>query len=336
MKNITDFKIIVVSLNGTRFSEAALDYAVPLAKKFGSQLHLVRALPLTPYLPPGVSYFGAVPLHPPITASPESQKQEDMKLAEDYLRDLKERLVREELRCSYSARYGLRKDVVLEEAGEHNADLIVVASHQRSGLARYLMPNTSTLLSVDADCPVLVVKGDESLSPFREEHLHDKLCKKIAPHSELLAEQARLKTSVVEDATPRALAMILAALAEERVHGPNLKELLEQLRFYKKGADDVEVFLSEGHSGPDLGLVAHIFHERGAKAAAVLSEQVEGLSSDGAVALLAFLSPIVLAELSLQAEDESELRRLLNEEVAGAEGETQKAIDRTNEVVHSL
>jgi nucleotide-binding universal stress UspA family protein len=330
------YKTILVFLDGTRFAEAALEHAVSMAKKFGAQLHLVRPVPLTPYLPPGVSYFGAVPLHPPIVASPQARKQEDLKLAEDYLRGLKDRMTREDIRCSYSARYGNRREVILEEAKARNADFIVIASHQRSGLARYLMPNTSTLVSVEANCPVLVVKGDETLSPFREEDLHHKLCKKVAPHSELLADQADLETDVVEAATPPALAMILAALAEERRHGPRLKELLGQLRFYKKGADDVRLFLSEGHSGPDLGLVAHIFHERGAKAAAALSEQIEGLSSDTAVALLAFLSPIVLADLSLLAEDESELREILNEELERVGGETQEAMDKAAEVVNSL
>ena len=330
------YKTILVSLDGTRFSETALDHAAAVAEKFGAQLHLVRTIPLTAYMPPGVIFFGAVPLHAPLSTSPEEQKTRDMQRAEDYLINLKDKMTRKGIRCSYSARYGTRCDTVLDEAATSGVDLIVIASHQRSGLARYLVPNTSTLISIEADCPVLVVRGDETLSPFKKEDLHQKLCKKVAPHIDALAEQARLDQSVAEAAVPTSLAMILAALAEERRHGPDLEQLMGQLRFYKKGADDVGLFLSEGHSGPDLGLVAHIFHERGAKAAAVLSEQIEGLSSDGAVTLLAFLSPIVLAELSLMAEHESELRALLHKEIQRARGETSEAMDQAAEVVHSL
>jgi hypothetical protein len=54
------------------------------------------------------------------------------------------------------------------------------------------------------------------------------------------------------------------------------------------------------------------------------------------VALLAFLSPIVLAELSAIADDTSELKELLTEEVARTKGETREAAEKASEVVHAL
>ena len=51
-------------------------------------------------------------------------------------------------------------DEVVELAKKHGADLIVVASHGRTGLKRLLLGSVADRIVRLASCPVLVVKGE--------------------------------------------------------------------------------------------------------------------------------------------------------------------------------
>jgi nucleotide-binding universal stress UspA family protein len=54
---------------------------------------------------------------------------------------------------------------VLRTAGEVRADLIVMGTHGRTGLSRLLMGNVAESVLPEADCPVMVVKTPERVSP---------------------------------------------------------------------------------------------------------------------------------------------------------------------------
>jgi nucleotide-binding universal stress UspA family protein len=51
------------------------------------------------------------------------------------------------------------REVILRVAQEHNADLIVVGSHGRSGIPKLLMGSVASHVVTHAPCNVLVVKG---------------------------------------------------------------------------------------------------------------------------------------------------------------------------------
>jgi nucleotide-binding universal stress UspA family protein len=54
---------------------------------------------------------------------------------------------------------GITKDVILEEAQEWAADLIVVGSHGRRGFKRFLLGSVSEAVAMNAHCSVVVVRG---------------------------------------------------------------------------------------------------------------------------------------------------------------------------------
>jgi nucleotide-binding universal stress UspA family protein len=56
-------------------------------------------------------------------------------------------------------------DQILRTAGEVGADLIVMGTHGRTGLGRLLMGNVAESVLPEANCPVLVVKTPERVSP---------------------------------------------------------------------------------------------------------------------------------------------------------------------------
>jgi len=54
---------------------------------------------------------------------------------------------------------GNPKEVILEEAQDWNADLIVVGSHGRRGLKRFLLGSVAEAVAMNAHCSVVVVRG---------------------------------------------------------------------------------------------------------------------------------------------------------------------------------
>lgn len=54
---------------------------------------------------------------------------------------------------------GVPSLVILEEASSKRPDLIIVGSHHRTGLQRFLLGSVSHAVLQRANCPVLVMKG---------------------------------------------------------------------------------------------------------------------------------------------------------------------------------
>jgi nucleotide-binding universal stress UspA family protein len=69
-----------------------------------------------------------------------------------------ESLWAEEIPATVIVREGRPKDVILREARDSNADLIVMGAHQDAGWLRALHRNTASYVMRHAPCPVLVVR----------------------------------------------------------------------------------------------------------------------------------------------------------------------------------
>ncbi len=64
---------------------------------------------------------------------------------------------------------GYPDEKIIDAAAEFKADLIVVGSHGRSGLTRFLWGSTSRSVALNAACPVRVVKGNQQ--PLSEKNV---------------------------------------------------------------------------------------------------------------------------------------------------------------------
>jgi nucleotide-binding universal stress UspA family protein len=62
------------------------------------------------------------------------------------------------IRIERVLREGPSAEAILEVAGEHKADLIVIGTHGRTGLKRLLMGSVAEAVLRRAECPVLTVK----------------------------------------------------------------------------------------------------------------------------------------------------------------------------------
>lgn len=140
----------------TDFSECAgyaLSYATSLARQAGAQIICVHVI--EPVVPT-VGYTG---MAEPLPIADISEQLEDS--AE---RELPKIAGCEEcagLEVEDVIAHGDAASEIVRVAGERKVDLIVIASHGRTGLGRILFGSTAESVVRHAPCPVLVVKPPE-------------------------------------------------------------------------------------------------------------------------------------------------------------------------------
>jgi nucleotide-binding universal stress UspA family protein len=148
---------ILVPLDGTRFGDHALPYAVDLARRAGAMLELVhvhRHAERQPGLDTMPQYqFQRIA---------EAELRHDERAAAGELRALEEKAAGIELRYDIEVRtrllYGRTDDALLHEAQDIVADLIVMSTHARHGMARLLHGNIANVLVSHMNLPTLCVR----------------------------------------------------------------------------------------------------------------------------------------------------------------------------------
>jgi universal stress protein A len=136
----------------TDFSEhvkPALRYAVGLAERFGATLHLIHVLP--DIVPSGPDLMIAPALPPEYYRDTEAESLEALKGVLDPSWGSVESIER-------GVRWGDPVDGVVGYASEHAIDLIVVATHGRTGLSHALLGSMAERIVREAPCPVLAVR----------------------------------------------------------------------------------------------------------------------------------------------------------------------------------
>lgn len=141
---------VITPLDGSPLSESALPYAHALAERWQSSLLLLHVT--EPFIPIGLG------------GQPELAVQvqdESMAASREYLEDVKVRFPRSN--TEVSAVLGYPREEISQIATSEQAEVIVMASHGRSGPARWLLGSVAEAVLRLAPCPVLLVRG--SVSP---------------------------------------------------------------------------------------------------------------------------------------------------------------------------
>jgi nucleotide-binding universal stress UspA family protein len=144
---------ILVPLDGSPLSERALPVAVNLARGSGATLHLVRI-----HVPP---------TRPPVSLEgmPVVDRDEDSrcwKAERAYVSGIRKRLgPRSKLATRIAVLNGPVAEVLATYAALNRADLIVMATHGRRGLARAWMGSVADAVLRRSGVPVLLVRGTE-------------------------------------------------------------------------------------------------------------------------------------------------------------------------------
>ena len=140
------YKKLLVPLDGSELAKKALDHAEKLAEAFGSEIILFQVVPFMPF-------YGTPELMSSFTVD-EKQKE----AAERYLTNLSEELKKRGFKATATVKTGQQVAVeIIDFAKESGVDLIVMCTHGRSGITRWVLGSVAHKVLTRAETPILLV-----------------------------------------------------------------------------------------------------------------------------------------------------------------------------------
>ncbi|SRR5581483_3871813 len=145
---------ILVPLDGSEMSEAALPHAEGLALKLGSRVLLLRVANLPATLIGEVAPMGG-PMPPELI---EDAIQAETDEARDYLTKVAQRFKDAGLQAEWEVVEGDPGRAIIDTAHQREADLIVMATHGRSGIQRLVLGSVADRVLRESHLPLLLVR----------------------------------------------------------------------------------------------------------------------------------------------------------------------------------
>ena len=147
------FQSILVPLDGSPLSKQALTWAVDLAEKYQAQIVLFRV----GLLPDLWSLQEASEM--------DSQLDELQSQCMKYLLSIQARLQGQRVKAEYAV--GNATQRIVERSNQLDCSLVVMNSHGRDGLSRWMIGSVAEKVARHAGCPVLLIRQpDESSARF--------------------------------------------------------------------------------------------------------------------------------------------------------------------------
>lgn len=142
------FKKILLPLDGSELAERAIEPAMTIAKQTNAELIMLTAFEIRPVITStpsmGVYY------------TENAEKQEET-LVREYLAEVMEKYEGAGVFLRGNAIRHNAPEAILNTAVKENVDLIVMSSHGRSGIGRWIMGSVTERVLQHASCPVLVI-----------------------------------------------------------------------------------------------------------------------------------------------------------------------------------
>jgi len=142
------YKKILVPLDGSELAKRGLDEAEKLANCFGAEIVLFEVVPFMPI-------YGSPELVTPLIVD-EKQKE----AAEKCLVNLSEELKKKGFKATAVVRTGQQVAVeIIDFAKESGANLIVMCTHGRSGISRWVLGSVALKVLTRAETPILLIRS---------------------------------------------------------------------------------------------------------------------------------------------------------------------------------
>jgi universal stress protein A len=142
---------ILIPIDFSEVSLQALDYAVELGKPFGTELVAVHVVEPIYYATPADVYGPSANLGMLL--------EEQQRVAAEQLAELEERLMKRGATIETVLESGVPYQKIIEAAEQRKVDLVVMATHGRTGLSHLLLGSVAERVVRSAACPVLTVRG---------------------------------------------------------------------------------------------------------------------------------------------------------------------------------
>jgi nucleotide-binding universal stress UspA family protein len=153
---VIDIKRVLAPTDFSAHSEKAVRFACGLAERFGAELHLVNVL--SEIIPAGPD-----PLLMPVM--PPQFYQENENRAKETLRSLIQPSWGNPTRLVTAVRWGSPVEAIVDYAQEQQIDMIVIATHGRTGLSHVLLGSVAERIVREAHCPVLTIRDPKHAAP---------------------------------------------------------------------------------------------------------------------------------------------------------------------------
>lgn len=144
-----DVRLILAPTDFSVHSALAVQGACQLALRLGAELHLLHVL--SEIIPAGPD-----PLLTPIL--PTEYYSEAESQAHETLERFLDPAWGHPSRVSRFVRWGSPVESIVDHAREHHIDLVVIASHGRTGLKHALLGSVAERIVREAPCPVLTIR----------------------------------------------------------------------------------------------------------------------------------------------------------------------------------
>ena len=142
---------ILVPLDGSQLGEHALDYARRVVGA-ESQITLITAVEL-----PEIPLYGFDLVGVAHTPSYQVSLEEILEQAKAYLQKTCEDLKAEGFNATFVVQFGEPASVIVDTAAHLDVDAIVMSTHGRSGISRWIFGSVTNKVLSSAECPVFVV-----------------------------------------------------------------------------------------------------------------------------------------------------------------------------------
>ncbi len=145
-----EYKKIMVTLDGSTLAAQALPHALALAEIHQAELILFRVVqeahPLVGYVQEGAL---------------DTQKRQEQVLdeASQALTEIVNELKLHNLTARSVVEVGLPAETIIDYASKNDVSLIVMSTHGRTGLARWVYGSVADKVLRGAPCPVLLVRS---------------------------------------------------------------------------------------------------------------------------------------------------------------------------------
>jgi nucleotide-binding universal stress UspA family protein len=139
---------ILIPLDGSELAEMALPHAESLALKYDATLVLLSIV-----TPPVITSRGAKAME-----LFEAQIDTLMEEAAGYLDTLKEKFAEKQIKAKTFTKLGPVVKSILEFADNDNVDLVLIASHGRSGLGRFFYGRVAAGILNRVGQPLMVIR----------------------------------------------------------------------------------------------------------------------------------------------------------------------------------
>ncbi len=143
------YKNILIPLDGSKLAESALPHGESLAQSYGATLHLLRVA--RPPALTGREFDG-----------PEQfQLEMDMQRneAEGYLKGLSGKFREKKIAVAFHVGYGPVVAEIIDTAERQNADMVIIASHGRTGLRKVFFGSVAVGVLNRIERPLMIIRA---------------------------------------------------------------------------------------------------------------------------------------------------------------------------------